>query len=534
MTPVWGHTRNRSYDAFLRNEPKWAPPSQPPDSLDTARTAVDPTWTMVRVDTVGGPGNDQHYPAGAFSIFAMHGTGNPAANELLDPDIHGIVDRVVERHIDSLNRRHPPFGTEAVHLLANGAEGDVSPDWPPDTRCPTPAFRPVLAPGGPRTPSAPWDWRYPPRAQVASCLAAARRYVNAVGGTLGQRAAALFDSLGTRLVDTGSIGVAFRTLWLRGYDGLCPHPELGTAVAAGAEDGPTRVRGWKLFGIFPIGLEEGGSAAKKHPKGCQQKKRVLMGALHIQRRVIGEHGLPEVAQLSVLRLGDLLLAALPAEVTTVAGAAIKRAVQDSARANRLPADSVAVIGLANGYIQYVTTDSEYAAQDYEGGSTLYGPRTAAVLATELGRLAGELARAGGKSPLNAVESLKAYPGKSTTVLARRDAGPPLQPGERVFDSLSCRGDTVIARWLDARPGRLTPADGLILRIERYSDHEWHPAAWDDDPYVEVRAVRPKGKGYVWEVRWDRGRTRDPVRVVLLARDSLPEVSHSCPKWIPLP
>ena len=36
---------------------------------------------------------------------------------------------------------------------------------------------------------------------------------------------------------------------------------------------------------------------------------------------------------------------------------------------------------------------------------------------------------------------------------------------------------------------------MILRIERYSDHEWHPAAWDDDPYVEVRAVKGKPGWY---------------------------------------
>src|SRR2546430_9333609 len=58
------------------------------------------------------------------------------------------------------------------------------------------------------------------------------------------------------------------------------------------------------------------------------------------------------------------------------------------------------------------------------------------------------------------------------------------------------------------PGRLTPADTLVLRIERYSDREWHPVAWDDDPYVEVRAVKPKGKRYVWEVRWYRRRSEE--------------------------
>lgn len=47
-------------------------------------------------------------------------------------------------------------------------------------------------------------------------------------------------------------------------------------------------------------------------------------------------------------------------------------------------------------------------------------------------------------------------------------------------------------------------------------------------------MKPKGKRYVWEVRWDRREKRDTVRVVLLARESLPQVSDSCPKRAPMP
>src|SRR2546427_8856735 len=108
-------------------------------------------------------------------------------------------------------------------------------------------------------------------------------------------------------------------------------------------------------------------------------------------------------------------------------------------------------------------------------------------------LAGELGRLAGRSPPNPVPPLTAYPGEPKDILPRADAGHPPELIERAFLTLSCRGDTVAARWLDAYPGRLTPADTLVLRIEAYSDREWHPVAWDDDPYVEVRAVKPQGK-----------------------------------------
>jgi neutral ceramidase len=531
MTPVWGHTRNRSYDAYVRNKPEGAPPFPPPAGLEPARVAVDPTWTMLRVDTLGADG--AHHPAGAFSIFAFHGTGNPPDNDLFDPDIQGIVNRRVERHIDSLNGRHPTFGTEAIHLLANGTEGDISPDWPPNSRCDLPLLRPTIGPGGPRTPPAPWEWRQTPRAHVALCLATARAYVNAVGDTLGRRAAALFDSIGAKLTDTHRIAVAFRTVRLRGYHGLCADPAIGASTAAGAEDGPTRLRGWRLFGFFSFGFEEGGRAVRKDPRNsCQREKHVLGEGM--QRKSFGpfsgEHGLPEVAQLSVVRIGDLLLAVVPAEVTTVAGAAMKRAVRDSAHAHGLVPNGVAVIGLTNGYIQYATTDAEYSAQDYEGGSTLYGPKSAAVLAQELGRLAGQLGDAGGRSPVNVVDSLTAYPGDPISVLPDSAAGPPVQDVQRAFLALTCLGDTVVARWRDVYPGRLVPANEWVVQIERTSDGRWEPVVRDDDPYLEVRALGPaKGGGYLWELRWDAHPfPTGQVRVVLLPRSLLPAVvSGSC-------
>ena len=157
-------------------------------------------------------------------------------------------------------------------------------------------LRPTLSPGGPRTPPAPWEWRDPAPAWMGLCLAAARRYVNAAGDSLAARAAALFDSLGPGLRGDLHIGVAFRTLRLKGDPRLCPYPEAGSSTVGGAEDGRTRLYGWRLFGIFPLGLEEGGHAIRRNPHDCQREKRVVLG--RVQRWLVGKHGLPEVAQLS--------------------------------------------------------------------------------------------------------------------------------------------------------------------------------------------------------------------------------------------
>src|SRR5207249_2083260 len=229
--------------------PEWTPPAPVTPGLDPTHRAVNPLWTLLRVDQRGRGADCAYWRAGAFSVFAVHGTAVAPENELLDAGIHGIVERGLERHVDSLSRRGA-----AYHLVANGAEGDVSPDWPVQSRCGAPALRPVVGPGGPRTPPAPWEWRDPAPAWMGLCRAAAR----------------------------------------------------------------------------------------PNPHDCQGEKRVALGGLQ-RKFVVGEHGLPEVAQLSVIRLGDLLLGVVPAEVTTRAGALMERAIAESAGAAGLEPRAVTIV-----------------------------------------------------------------------------------------------------------------------------------------------------------------------------------------------
>lgn len=52
---------------------------------------------------------------------------------------------------------------------------------------------------------------------------------------------------------------------------------------------------------------------------------------------------------------------------------------------------MAVSNYTNGYSGYVTTAEEYAAQHYEGASTLYGPNTLAAYELVVRRLAAAVA-----------------------------------------------------------------------------------------------------------------------------------------------
>lgn len=520
---VWGHTRNRAYEAFILNDPPATFPSSPDTlGLDDRRRAVDPEWTMLRVDVLD-PERGEYTPAGAFSVFAVHGTGNPSANDLLDADIHAFIQRGLERHVDSLNHHAIGFRPRAVHLVANGAAGDISPDYPEASRCGAYELAPRRRIAGPRAPPSPEGWCPPDADSASACLAIARDYMEAAGSALADRAIALFDGLAAALHDDVRLRRAFQTVALKGEPAppeLCDEPKLGTAAVAGAPDGLTRHYDWHFLGLLPIGYEPGGSAIKEGKSGCHAPKRYALYPIH--ELVSGSHGYPEQAQLMVVQVGDRVLGSLPAEVTATAGARMKAAMLAEAGRHDLTVDSVTLVSLANGYVQYITTAEEYAAQRYEGGATIFGPGSAAGFERLLMELVSELPRS--SAARATVDSIIAYHGKPKTIFPRPTAGPPLERITRAFEDKHCRGDTLVFRWVDAYPGRLIPADGPVLRIDRETEGEWRPEVWDDDPRLEVRALRSLGqRGYLWEARWSPDGMSGRYRPVLLARTGLSEV-----------
>jgi hypothetical protein len=537
--------RNRSIEAFLLN-PDRLTATRSTDTAALRFEATDRTWTLLRVDRCDGPCR----PWGAFSIFAIHGTGNPPANDLADGDIHAIVERRLERHVERLAGLVPSdpgacppvtdgaastagagcaFRSAAFHLFANGAEGDVSPFHDAGTRCGEEepdrkpgevrlAFRAGRRPGGPRAPLPPEEWRFPSLAAVEGCRERARLSAERIGGALGDFAEGLFDRAGFELSHNVTLARAFVTLDTQRPDApdtLCP-PASGTANFGGAEDGRTRLFRWRFFGLIPSGIEEGGAAAKPRPSGCHGAKQIGLGPF--QALFTGRGGLPTVLQLGAYRVGDVVLGAVPGEVTTEGGMRIKAAL---ARAGT-GASHAAIIGLANGYVQYIPTAEEYAWQAYEGGSGLYGPNTAAVVTGVLERLARSLADG---TPLVMVDSIPAWLGAAHSYLpaARISPAPP-----RAILSASCRDGVFRAEWLDEPPGNLLPAPGPVLQIQRReADGRWQPLAWDDDRSVEVRVLGPAGRLHRWEVRWHlpRGSREADYRLVLEARRAPAGVSR---------
>lgn len=507
-TAIVGATANRSISAFCRNKEfehtLCDTTLVPRDSA--VLHSVDTTLFMLRVDDY-----ETRQPVGSYSVFAIHGTAVPSLNTLYDGDVHV---RIVQR----LTARTP--GT--VNILANGTEGDVVPNIGKRIpACDVPRLgisEPVLMPVGP---AEEFDFIEPPLRTRAACIRNALDTMETPVNQVTEAAHGLFVRLGQGMKESIALRRAYATVWLPGNDGLCPAPVEGSSTAAGAEGMTTRVTGWVWVPILPpllslkVAAVEGGPARQNQPGECQSPKRTLLGAFQ-SHLVVGEHGLPEVAQLTVLRITDLasdstrrrpaVLLSVPAEVTSVAG----REMTDSVRAalKRGDADgagmTVRIIGLANGFLQYVTTFDEYKDQSYEGGSDLYGPNTAGFLARRLAELAATLPVAGNApSPQAEVGPITAYPGPPSAIMASPTEGPRSVKNPAL--TLTCNRRELRGSWFDLAPGRLFPNQHQLIEIyERTdpADRIGTKVGEDGDSRVEVRSDRfYKDHGYRWTMGW---------------------------------
>ncbi len=78
---------------------------------------------------------------------------------------------------------------------------------------------------------------------------------------------------------------------------------------------------------------------------------------------------PDVIPMQLVQIGKLLIVALPAEVTTISGLRIRKALlSENPEINH-----VVIAGLANDYSGYLTTAEEYTVQHYEGAQNAFGP-----------------------------------------------------------------------------------------------------------------------------------------------------------------
>jgi neutral ceramidase len=198
------------------------------------------------------------------------------------------------------------------------------------------------------------------------------------------------DSTGTPI--TGSTVKSFHTfqdmsnfsfpLANGSYVNTCP-AALGYSFAAGTSDGPGAFdftqNNPNAPHASPVWRVVSGliKEPSKHQQRCHFPKPILLDVGEMSSPYLWT---PNVVDVQVLRVGQLVIIVSPGEVTTMAGRRWKEAIHDSAIASTLSGSSkidpvVVLGGPANSYTHYIATPEEYGIQRYEGASTLYGPYT---------------------------------------------------------------------------------------------------------------------------------------------------------------
>ena len=187
----------------------------------------------------------------------------------------------------------------------------------------------------------------------------------------------------------------------------------------------------------------------------------------------------DVLPLQLFRIGQLAILGLPWEVTTMAG----RRLRELLLAELAPVgvSTVVIAGLVNDYVHYLTTREEYAAQQYEGASNLYGPWSLAAVMQESRRMAIEMREGQAliePPAVGARTDLSLQPGPSESPHPEGAPGSIVrQPPETAQP-----GESLVAEFVVGHPGNDLRLQQSYVSIEReQAADQWQVIAEDRDP-----------------------------------------------------
>lgn len=434
-----GLTQNRSLEAHLANHGILKPVRQGrvEDDPEGYVGTIDPELDVLRVDHVV---NGQRVPIGAWSQFANHAT-------------------VVKSEIRAYTGDHP---TAAMQIFEAGMrrEGNVPADRPVVS-----AF--ALGAEGDQTSgianSGPAGADYVGGVEAAALMRAWREAGTAMSATpdldlrwtqtcfCGQR------SEGALTADVGFPGIPFLT---------------------GSEEG----RG-PLYDVTKVAWE-----------GVTTPVQTYEG--HGKKFVIPVGTFPGAVPLMTVRIGDRVIASLPGEPTKEVGARVKRDVLNVTGAAGVT--KVVIAGLANEYINYITTPEEYDRQHYEGGSTMYGRAESTLLRASLADLAARMVR-GESAPAPTIYDVKR--GVTPTGMPYPEGAATGSITTQPVASVPRLGQAVL-KWKGGLSGRDRPVGSAFIRAERLVGGVWREVDSDLGLSMLWRIAAYGAYSVRWEVPID--------------------------------
>ena len=414
---------------------------------------------------------------GVINWFAVHATSMGTDNRLVSADNKGYAGHTWEHALEGVDHLTESEDPDFVSSFAQTNSGDMSPNL-------------ALRPG-----TGPTDDQFDNTRIIGTRMLDAAR-----AGTTGTRSR-LRGGVDSRIVYADLANTLVDGQFTPdGRDQRTCSAAFGAAFAAGStEDGGGGLP------IFKEGKDGGNPVVKviadalytASPtlKACQAPKEVLLpvGALDLVQQKV---------PVQLVRIGDLYVVGMPAEVTVVSGLRLRRTV---AQVVGVPLDNVLVQGYTNAYAHYVTTPEEYDAGEYEGASTLFGRNELPAFQQTVHGLAAHMV-AGTTPPLGAKE--KDRSGSQLNTLQGKVLVDDPHLFKKFGDVLSgpaaayATGEQVKVEFSGAHPNNNLHRGGTFLAVERQVGSTWQRVADDSDWETKLRWKRDGISASRITITWD--------------------------------
>ncbi|MBS44130.1 MAG: alkaline ceramidase [Nocardioides sp.] len=443
--------------------------------------------------------------AGLVNWFPVHATSMTTQNLLVSPDNKGYAAWSTEHDLGDVNHLTESDDPGLVAAYAQTNAGDMSPNL-------------RLEPG-----------TGPTRNEFTNTRVIGERMRGAVQRALrGGGSRRVRGAVDSRLVyvDMSAQRVSGRFTPDGTPQRTC-EAAFGAAFAAGStEDGGGGLPvfhegadgGNPLFDVVSDALY----TASPELEECHGDKEILFPAGSVD---FVQQRLP----VQLVRIGQLYLVGIPAEVTIVSGLRLRRTV---AAAVGTDVENVLVQGYANAYAHYVVTPEEYEVQNYEGASTLFGQYELPALqqvAHRLGRAMrrGEPVALGTKERDRGSEQVTSTQGQVLvdTPLRGTAFGDVVRQPAASYPV----GRAVQMVFSGAHPNNDLRHGGTYVVVERWTGSRWRRCADDGDWSTRMTWTRVGASGSRIGVRWAPDRStptgRYRIRYQGTARDAAGETSE---------
>lgn len=404
---------------------------------------VDTEMTLLRFDTIDGK------PIGLINWFPVHGVSMNNKNRLINGDNKGYAEYLFERTFNS------DYGPHAfVAAFAQSNAGDVTPNED---------------------------------GKEGGEGAAGLQAVEKAGRPQFEKAQSLYAQA-TELVKGD---VLFRHQYVQmdqaviapqWTDGKMQHtcsPAIGVSMLAGTTDGEGLGR--QGMTCDEISKTLPGIVCSVLTTDCQGVKPV---AIDLGNK-FPYPWVPLVLPYQLFTIGDVAIAAMPFEMTTMSGRRLRHTLQDI-----MPNKHVVISALSNGYVQYMTTHEEYQLQRYEGASTLFGPWSLGFMQQEFALLANALVKnialPAGPKPVDLSGFQLSF--QAGVVYDSTPSGKQFGDMQTNPKAMYHAGETVTAVFWGAHPKNNFRRQDSFLEVQQLKDGKW----------ITLRRDRDWDTAYHWE------------------------------------